>query len=968
MPASIPSDDHLRRQAVLELRLEGNVNPSIEQLSTRIEQISARYDHLTGKMKDAQAAFDKQRAALNTLNSTFQNITGTIARAGSVFGATSLGFSSAIQNLNNYNIQLRSTASQFVKYGQGLTETKNKVEQLSEAFQFTRQQTMELMSTFESGFDNANLNAMPGMFEKIADSVGSSKEAMASMLQSLQGIAGKSMQFSQILMSAFDGTRSNLGKSVKDITAAGFAMLAGGKISVSEAKKLDEFVNGGSATSKEDSIQKKMLDEQMKFFRSMNKLFEDISLNIGKQLMPAIKFIGDVIISIKNYIVPIVSWIGIIGGTLLSLASTMVAIKGLNLGAGLVSGAVKTLLGLGGATVGGAGSASLAGGGLLAGLGGLVGGKVALASGGALAGLAGGNLIARAAGIGVYGWADSINATADGIDPSRGRDERQRLLLEKSKLQSKMDAKRVAGPWWGMGLIQGKDSDIDLRQINNYNTQLKILAEQEEEHKKIEEAEKKKLAPIAKYAVELAQINEILDKQNSRLQSQVQYMENISQLSGMSRLGGNAGVVQEEIGSTRDQLNAQRSLNEIAIRTTYANMQRANQQLKDLSISSPGTASEAMRKYEEITKMGIDDPERKKAEQEFARNYGIQIDGETRLKELKSENLSIQIKLNKLPVEAIKIKDQALEQSRMETSLLESQMNLRNALGFGLRDTVQGQMQVVTSLTQQKELMKGQLLDLQKAEQMAKKDDADRMASIMTDPSVSIAEKMIKINDIKEEAQRREFNNRNEILRKENEIIQATQKQAELTKTLREGYISAIAAMNNGAGAFTRIVISQDQKLGNLVFSSPDRIRALRAGSELEGRRESGRFGAGYLVEGSAGAAERATLAQYGNFNSDIVSGAKAVMNYQNNIGNNNSGFMSNMANNIYGTAQVFEEAKNLFTDSVSGLKTYGKDMANSVEKGLTAESSKIVDAIVNAFIQITKTASDETLKTLKRG
>jgi hypothetical protein len=53
----------------------------------------------------------------------------------------------------------------------------------------------------------------------------------------------------------------------------------------------------------------------------------------------------------------------------------------------------------------------------------------------------------------------------------------------------------------------------------------------------------------------------------------------------------------------------------------------------------------------------------------------------------------------------------------------------------------------------------------------------------------------------------------NLILDVNNKIVSAQQKQAEQLKALRDGYVSAISAMNIGAGRFTKILISQEQNI-----------------------------------------------------------------------------------------------------------------------------------------------------------
>tara|TARA_Y100000310_G_scaffold308873_1_gene352428 strand:+ start:5877 stop:13385 length:7509 start_codon:yes stop_codon:yes gene_type:complete len=100
----------------------------------------------------------------------------------------------------------------------------------------------------------------------------------------------------------------------------------------------------------------------------------------------------------------------------------------------------------------------------------------------------------------------------------------------------------------------------------------------------------------------------------------------------------------------------------------------------------------------------------------------------------------------------------------------------------------------------------------------------------------------------------------------ENEILDAQIKQAGQVKALRDGWISAIGAMNTGAGTFSKIIIDQEQavsaslKMGGIVSSRSGAFSSFGAdGRMLEeaGYRESTRFsatpGGGLYLPGQTG-------------------------------------------------------------------------------------------------------------------
>jgi len=75
----------------------------------------------------------------------------------------------------------------------------------------------------------------------------------------------------------------------------------------------------------------------------------------------------------------------------------------------------------------------------------------------------------------------------------------------------------------------------------------------------------------------------------------------------------------------------------------------------------------------------------------------------------------------------------------------------------------------------------------------------------------------------------------------QNQILGKQQQQAQLLRTLRDGYISAINAMNTGAGVFSKIIVDQNKNLGILMQQglSPT---AIRTGSSAGGFLSSERF------------------------------------------------------------------------------------------------------------------------------
>tara|TARA_B100001778_G_scaffold334404_1_gene345624 strand:+ start:15787 stop:21297 length:5511 start_codon:yes stop_codon:yes gene_type:complete len=80
------------------------------------------------------------------------------------------------------------------------------------------------------------------------------------------------------------------------------------------------------------------------------------------------------------------------------------------------------------------------------------------------------------------------------------------------------------------------------------------------------------------------------------------------------------------------------------------------------------------------------------------------------------------------------------------------------------------------------------------------------------------------------------------------ERTQLMAKQASITKVIRDGYISAIAAMSTGAGMFTQITIDQNKNLGQLQAATNNAVVSLRSGAMARGLTTSERFTAGGIM------------------------------------------------------------------------------------------------------------------------
>lgn len=124
--------------------------------------------------------------------------------------------------------------------------------------------------------------------------------------------------------------------------------------------------------------------------------------------------------------------------------------------------------------------------------------------------------------------------------------------------------------------------------------------------------------------------------------------------------------------------------------------------------------------------------------------------------------------------------------AQQQTSLMTNLVSLADNFAIGVGASAKMRMQAVQYMQQEIGLMKENLSQAKKALEYATQQGDQGQA----------------------------ITQRKRILEIENQITGKIQQQAGMVKSLQDGWISAIGAMNTGAGRFTKIMISQDKNLG----------------------------------------------------------------------------------------------------------------------------------------------------------
>jgi hypothetical protein len=297
-----------------------------------------RLTKMVGQIDGVIGGFGRLRNALSSLVGMGLTIANTVkGAADTVAGmvdAQSLSIESATKKLISYNQSLLSLSGQFSKYGTGIREVEAHMKALRDATGLTYEQTMELMSTYESGFNFASLQNGEKLMMNLRNAVGSNVEAMKSMQQQIQGIAEKfpDLEMSMVRLNATDKQR---------LAVQSQLLVASGQMSLSQAKGLQNYVNQNAQPNKADNGRKTEIDDQLMSIKKVSQTFEKVLLDMSGTVGAYWKKIGDAITANQG---TIDDWTHTIGNSVLALEAFQEALSLWRGTGGVILSAVSNLV------------------------------------------------------------------------------------------------------------------------------------------------------------------------------------------------------------------------------------------------------------------------------------------------------------------------------------------------------------------------------------------------------------------------------------------------------------------------------------------------------------------------------------------------------------------------------------------------------------------------------------------------
>jgi len=894
----------------------------------RAQELIQSLERIEGSFRKAHAGAVSLEKGIGNIN----RIVGTFGSAMNSFtgfiNASNVSLKAGLDLSMKYRDSFVQTFAQMQKHGMTVAQYTDRIEKLRKTYNLSYQDAMKLTSSLETSFNMTNPAKLDGYLQGLRRTVGSNIDAMSEFRQALEGVTKKNPELQAMLASGnFEGARKSAA-----------AMLAGREIDYDTYKK---FLEAAQAQNRPASEQQALNDLQSpaNTIRSLQVGIETGVKKAGDTTLEAVDAahkwasglgdVNNVLSEIVNKFTFIQAAMGGLGGALSGGLNILDAAADLKIlgGGRLLGGLGRGVRGLAGRGVGLAGrGVGLAGSGIAGGLSSI--GMTGIGTGSAVAGLGAGAAIAGTAvggfaagdwtaqqlGIGLYGDAAMMGGDANAAfaRADRETDRKRKLQATITALGFKADQEKTEslGGFTGLFRSQGVASEETTNAMKAAQEELKSIVDQEKEiNTQLEKEEEKRKylnGEIEKTKLLEVDIGLQLEKNDIAYSRQQKWLESSNKLlsSQIILLGksGNIAGIGASVGENNQELDKQEAI----LKQRLALLQQEASSESD-PVSQARIASQT-------------------------RDVQAELNG---LLEKRVENANSITFANKAQE----------EQLQRVISLTEANIALQDSAGMGLKAQVGARKELVDQLNVELSLLKQQESNALQQKAMAEQ---------------ALSES--KTQEEADRARRQMYEADKNILEIRQKQTATVQKQADVTKSMREGWISAINAMTTGAGVFTRIVIDQNSRLGNLAFSRPDKLKALRMGGTTGGRTDSAAWTPGGFKEGDAGAWEQDVLSNYGiNPKSMVQDTVNAMMKYQEEKGSKMSPAAAAFGIGPQGTAEV--------TSAIAeGVKKAFDDKGSSTPKMIITEKDidEIKRSFVDAFSKIGTEIVTETLKRIK--
>jgi len=791
------------------------VSKQIELLRKQAKKTGKEISNLNDEMLKGAKDYVKEAKKTKSTQEKEERQTGKLSKAYRGLGSSIGGLLGPLKSLASYS-GLKNAIGQAVQYrgailglsasmgvlGKSFSTARNEVENISKSLTLTRSYVASTMKSFVRGFPIKAADRFRGVIERITKMVGPDENEINYYIGQLQSLGGEYLGLAGRIADFGANPDPATKKMLEDELQV--AIQTEG-IMGEQAKALLAIVGGNEQRSKQEKALMKDSIKHVENWNSFKVKMEGVTLALGETLIPLMGKLADWLDRVtdggrnfesitRKFILlwagwQLTKWITFqtsIPGVVKGIASVARGAAGLSKGVGLIGGSVGAL-----------------------------------------------NTVVLAAGAAFLGWKVG-NAIFAGLDKLGEKIPWLGKLFKESGEHLAKWYNNVSNFFTG---DESKNSKVDKRFKALQKNEKFIEKQRIQSIKNVEERDKAVEAYRKKYHKNKKQnIEEIEKLQEEKIagkgkgpegkgtSSKVDKLIEEKQLIMLAgKIAENRAKQFEVLGSTIESMSLSgqidmakiQKMGEVYLRTLNAEVATADKY------------NLILREIREQDRKGVDF--KKKTAVEAARMLGATEDVLVMMESQNWENASLLIKSGKiLDTDRIRadVAKKTAEYANLAVSAYDRQLNRAKLLATSASIAVQLADNYAIGVGASAQARAREIESIEKSIQVLHKQK-------------NVYESMLASG--KHEKDRYELISK--IQEKENQISQERLSQSQIGKTMRDGWIEAIGAMNTGAGTFSKIVLSQNQGTAQAIKLAGDQaVISSRSGSLRGGYRTSERF------------------------------------------------------------------------------------------------------------------------------
>lgn len=290
----------LREIASIDKELIRDVNTLKKKYGGFDKAIDALIKRYKKRAVAAKAAGDIEQKNIkillrgyNQLTSEVRGYAKEVTRAATrLIIPASLG--NAIGVTLEYNKSLLATAASVNRLGIGIGYMQKSLEGVSKETTLTRQETVKLFDQYQEGMRLVSIRQFAKMMSRIKDIVGADAAAIAKMQKAIVSLSEAYPSLAAGLADMEEGDERILKGKIRNL-------LLIGKIGAAEYKQLSAFISGNQQRTAAEKKILEQKQAQIKAVNEFKRQWEAASMVLGEQLLPIVEKLAEWLKNIQEY-------------------------------------------------------------------------------------------------------------------------------------------------------------------------------------------------------------------------------------------------------------------------------------------------------------------------------------------------------------------------------------------------------------------------------------------------------------------------------------------------------------------------------------------------------------------------------------------------------------------------------------------------------------------------------------------